>query len=87
MIKTERIAIETKLRKVIEIIIKKYKPTKIILFGSYAYGNPTEESDIDLLIVKETKEPFHRRWANVCALVSHIVKTIPFSPVVVTPKR
>ncbi|MFA9393039.1 MAG: nucleotidyltransferase domain-containing protein [Prolixibacteraceae bacterium] len=27
-------------------------PEKIILFGSYAYGQPNEESDIDLLIIK-----------------------------------
>ncbi len=28
-------------------------PEKIILFGSYAYGTPTDESDIDLFIVKD----------------------------------
>ena len=27
-------------------------PDKIILFGSYAYGKPKEESDIDLLVIK-----------------------------------
>ena len=26
---------------------------KIILFGSYAYGNPDDESDIDLLLIKD----------------------------------
>lgn len=31
--------------------LKPLNPDKIILFGSYAYGNPTEESDIDLYIV------------------------------------
>ena len=31
-----------------------YKPEKIYLFGSYANGNPTEDSDIDLFIVKDT---------------------------------
>lgn len=31
--------------------LKSIDPEKIILFGSYAYGNPTEESDIDLYIV------------------------------------
>jgi len=31
-------------------------PEKIILFGSYAYGNPDEHSDIDLYIV--TKDNF-----------------------------
>lgn len=29
-----------------------FKPEKVILFGSYAYGVPTIESDIDLLIIK-----------------------------------
>ena len=33
--------------------LKPLKPIKIILFGSYAYGDPTENSDIDICIVKE----------------------------------
>lgn len=32
-------------------IANKFKPQKIILFGSYAYGNPTEDSDVDMLVV------------------------------------
>ena len=28
------------------------KPKQIILFGSYAYGNPNENSDLDILIIK-----------------------------------
>ena len=38
--------------------IKKESPEKIILFGSYAYGEPTEDSDIDILVVtSETRMP------------------------------
>lgn len=33
--------------------LKSLDPQKIILFGSYAYGTPTQESDIDLFLVKE----------------------------------
>ena len=33
--------------------LKPLKPEKIILFGSYAYGNPDKESDIDLLLIKK----------------------------------
>lgn len=33
--------------------LKKASPEKIILFGSYAYGTPDEESDIDLLFIKD----------------------------------
>jgi predicted nucleotidyltransferase len=34
-----------------EQIASEFNPEKIILFGSQAYGKPTEESDIDLLVV------------------------------------
>ncbi|MDO9635063.1 MAG: nucleotidyltransferase domain-containing protein [Paludibacter sp.] len=36
--------------------IKQEKPEKIILFGSYAYGNPGKESDIDILVIKNIEE-------------------------------
>ena len=39
--------------KIVHRTVAVEKPLKIILFGSYAYGNPTEHSDLDLLIVKK----------------------------------
>lgn len=36
---------------VVRQIAEKFKPLKIILFGSYAYGTPTPVSDVDLLVV------------------------------------
>lgn len=36
--------------------LKPFNPQKIILFGSYAYGTPTEESDIDLFLIKDDLE-------------------------------
>ncbi len=35
-------------------IVEKFHPIKVILFGSYAYGIPRRESDVDLLVVMET---------------------------------
>lgn len=35
----------------VEKIRREYQPKKIILFGSYAYGKPTDDSDVDLLVV------------------------------------
>ncbi len=32
--------------------LKPLEPDKIILFGSYAYGTPNEDSDIDLFLIK-----------------------------------
>ena len=40
---------------VVNQIIEKFKPIKIILFGSYAYGTPTQVSDVDLLVIMETE--------------------------------
>ncbi len=33
--------------------LKSLEPDKIILFGSYAYGTPTDESDIDIFLLKD----------------------------------
>ncbi|MBI5912962.1 nucleotidyltransferase domain-containing protein [Candidatus Azambacteria bacterium] len=49
-----KIAFE-KIQETADRIGKEYNPEKIILFGSYAWGNPTEDSDVDLFIVKETE--------------------------------
>ncbi len=32
-------------------IVREFQPERIILFGSYAHGNPTPDSDVDLLVV------------------------------------
>jgi uncharacterized protein len=34
-----------------DAIAAAFKPQKIILFGSYAYGKPTEDSDVDVMVV------------------------------------
>ena len=42
---------EQLLQEITQCIIETFHPLKIILFGSYAYGQPTSDSDIDLLVV------------------------------------
>ena len=37
-------------------IVEKYKPEKIILYGSFAYGKPHKDSDVDLFVIKKTKK-------------------------------
>ena len=39
-----------------EQIVAKFQPEKIILFGSYAYGQPNEDSDVDLLVILPFEE-------------------------------
>ena len=41
--------------QVVNQIVEKFKPQKVILFGSHARGNPRPESDVDLLVVMKTQ--------------------------------
>ena len=48
---------ENQISEIVKRIVENYHPDKIILFGSYAYGKPTKDSDVDLLIVKDDDLP------------------------------
>ena len=56
--------------EIIEEIVQHFKPQKVILFGSYANGTPTEESDLDLLIVKDSNIPSRLQNRKVRKLLS-----------------
>ena len=42
-------------------IVREFAPIQVILFGSYAYGTPTEDSDVDLLVVMPIPKSETRR--------------------------
>jgi predicted nucleotidyltransferase len=56
--------------KAIEKIKHHYKPQKIILFGSFAWGKPAKDSDIDFLIVKKTELKHRERSLVVRKIIS-----------------
>ena len=56
-------------------IARKFQPDKIILFGSYADGGPSADSDVDLLVVL----PFEGK--NVTKSVEILTRTNPLFPV------
>jgi uncharacterized protein len=35
----------------VDEVVRQFNPLKVILFGSYAYGKPTQDSDVDLLLI------------------------------------
>ncbi|HEX3147573.1 MAG TPA: nucleotidyltransferase domain-containing protein [Gemmataceae bacterium] len=39
------------IRRFARDVAERFKPDKIILFGSYAYGTPNRDSDVDILVV------------------------------------
>ena len=64
--------------------VKKYKPEKIILFGSYATGKPKKDSDVDLLVIKKTKKGLLDRQREI---VDCLLSSVPSDIIVLTPEE
>lgn len=74
--------------KIDEIITKialGYNPQKIILFGSYAAGNPNDNSDLDLMIIKDSDLPRPQRTVQVRKML--FGSMIPLDLIVYTPQE
>ena len=73
----------TAIRRYARQIAEKFDPDKIILFGSYAYGQPHEWSDVDILVVMPARNQIDQSLRIVLAVEP------PFSVdlIVRTPKR
>lgn len=72
----------------IELIIenlKKYRPEKVFLFGSYAWGKPRINSDMDLLVIKKTKKDQYKRIPEVRGYLHNINQA--FDILVLTPQE
>lgn len=76
---------QEKINEVVNRIVKNVNPEKIILFGSYAYENPSEDSDLDLLIIKEMKMPRYKRSREVKKYLRGL--KIPIDVIVYTQKE
>jgi predicted nucleotidyltransferase len=70
--------------------LKPLNPEKIILFGSYAYGSPDKESDIDLMVILKDNfipEDFNENmnlYLKVSSRIRDLKKKIPIDLVVYT---
>lgn len=73
--------------KIVRQLIDAYRPEKIILFGSYAYGEPHKDSDIDLLIIKKTSRPFIDRLVQVRKILTDPNRSVPLETIVLTPEE
>jgi len=66
-----------------QAVAREFRPEKIILFGSYAYGTPTEDSDVDLLVIM----PFDRRQGRKSLEIRRrIPASFPLDLIVRTPE-
>ena len=71
--------------RIVNKIKKEYNPEKIILFGSYAWGNPTKDSDIDLFIIKDTDEKPRDRQVGVREILDEENALFALEPLIYTP--
>ncbi len=77
--------IDKVLEDIIDKLKRKYRPIKVILFGSYAHGNPKDDSDIDLLILKKTDERSIERFIKVKKIIYNPERKIAISPLIYSP--
>jgi len=66
------------------IIIQKFNPEKIILFGSYACGHPATDSDVDLLIILNTRQSTLKVSSEIALALDH---SFPLDIIVKTPQE
>ena len=74
-----------KISEIVNKIVFGYNPEKIILFGSYASGNPNENSDLDLFVIKETDVPRPERTMQVRKMI--YASMVPVDLIVYTPNE
>ena len=65
-------------------VAKKFHPEKIVLFGSYAHGRPTDDSDVDLLVVMEHKG---KSSEQALAIRRAVRRSFPLDLIVKTPRE
>lgn len=74
----------------LRVLVEQFHPERVILFGSYAYGQPDRDSDVDLLIIKEVgasvlqeKINIRKAWRN----MPRREPLLPFDLILVSPQR
>ena len=71
------------IRKFSEAVAREFRPEKIILSGSHAYGKPTADSDVDLLVIM----PFDRKQGRKSLEIrQRIPADFPLDSIVRTPE-
>jgi uncharacterized protein len=80
--KRSRIPMRT-IRALANMIVEKFNPEEIILFGSHAYGKPHAWSDLDLLVVMDTP----KGEVKTIIEISDSLPPLPFSVDIIARSR
>jgi len=73
------------IQKYADAIAREFRPHKIILFGSHAYGRPTEDSDVDLMVVMSRRRRTRRTATDIRVRLGYA--GFPMDLLVWTPER
>ena len=84
MIKRRHVSSQS-LRFLTQKIVKAIAPEQVILFGSHAYGKPTPDSDVDLLIIWKTQKSYPSRYRAISDLLRP--RPFPLDIIVKTPRE
>lgn len=79
--------IMNRIKAIADRLKKEYHAETVILFGSYAKGEASEDSDTDILVIAPTDEKFFERMATVLELVRDLYNGLALSPIVLTSKE
>ncbi|MCG3153372.1 MAG: hypothetical protein GEEBNDBF_02684 [bacterium] len=71
------------IRAVVRQIVERWQPERVILFGSYAYGTPTPDSDVDLLVIMPVEGSMARQAVEIMA---ELDREFPMDLLVRTPE-
>jgi len=74
---------DDKIQQAAQKIVDAAHPEKIILFGSFAYGEPTPDSDVDFFVLMESEKQIHKRMMD----LSDILDPRPFPMDIITRTR
>jgi len=75
------------IERIIHSIRNEYEPDKIILFGSYSTGLANEDSDLDLLIIKDSDKTRIERGIEIKKLLRKYKMCFPIDLLIYTPNE
>lgn len=69
--------------RIVRAIVDRFRPRRVVLFGSYARGEARADSDLDLMVEMETSQPFVERSVEVGRIFG--LRPWPLDLIVYTP--
>ena len=75
------------LQGIVDRLVSEYQPEKIFLFGSHAYGRPDEDSDLDLLVIKDSSEDRWQCRSEISRLIASVKRGISVDVFALSPSE